>query len=142
MDDLVNDFGLRIRTALASDVDAVLAFWAQAAEGTSISDDRAGVARLIDRDPDALLLAVPGGGLGEPAAAGAPAAGPVIGSVLTLSPVNGGDSHRAAAVASTCVVVPASSPTARLAGSYTGSTRRFTCPGVPRPQCPALRGGC
>ncbi|MGY1456238.1 GNAT family N-acetyltransferase [Streptomyces sp. SS8] len=82
MDDLVNGSGLRIRTALASDVDAVLAFWARAAEGTSISDDRAGVARLIDRDPGALLLAVPGGDHGEPPAAGAPAAGPVIGSVI------------------------------------------------------------
>ncbi|MCG3039126.1 GNAT family N-acetyltransferase [Streptomyces sp. S1A] len=82
MDDLVNDSGLRIRTALASDIDAVLAFWARAAEGTSISDDRAGVARLIDRDPGALLLAVPGGDPGEPPAAGAPAAGPVVGSVI------------------------------------------------------------
>ncbi|MFP8887125.1 GNAT family N-acetyltransferase [Streptomyces mangrovi] len=82
MDDLVNSPGLRIRTALAPDIDAVLAFWARAAEGTSISDDHAGVARLIDRDPGALLLAVPGGDPGEPSAAGAPAAGPVIGSVI------------------------------------------------------------
>ncbi|MFF7384686.1 GNAT family N-acetyltransferase [Streptomyces griseoluteus] len=46
-----------IRHALPADIDAVLAFWSVAAEGTSISDDRAGVARLIDRDPEALLLA-------------------------------------------------------------------------------------
>ncbi|MEU6083717.1 GNAT family N-acetyltransferase [Streptomyces sp. NPDC047108] len=48
---------LRIRTATAEDLDAVLAFWAQAAEGKSISDSREGVARLIERDPGALLLA-------------------------------------------------------------------------------------
>jgi ribosomal protein S18 acetylase RimI-like enzyme len=35
----------------------VLAFWKVAAEGTSISDDEAGVERLIRRDPRALLLA-------------------------------------------------------------------------------------
>ncbi|MET7569352.1 GNAT family N-acetyltransferase [Streptomyces sp. NPDC005492] len=48
---------LHIRSAARSDIDAVLAFWREAAEGTSISDDRDGVARLIDRDPDALILA-------------------------------------------------------------------------------------
>ncbi|MGW4223104.1 GNAT family N-acetyltransferase [Streptomyces bauhiniae] len=46
-----------IRHATAADIDAVLAFWVEAAEGTSISDDHAGVARLIERDPEALLLA-------------------------------------------------------------------------------------
>ncbi|POX37761.1 GNAT family N-acetyltransferase [Streptomyces sp. Ru73] len=48
---------LRIRAALPAELDAVLAFWKLAAEGTSISDDRDGVARLVARDPDALLLA-------------------------------------------------------------------------------------
>jgi ribosomal protein S18 acetylase RimI-like enzyme len=48
---------LRIRPALADDLDAVLAFWKTAAEGTSISDDRSGVERLVARDPEALLLA-------------------------------------------------------------------------------------
>jgi ribosomal protein S18 acetylase RimI-like enzyme len=48
---------LHIRGAALSDIDAVLAFWSEAAEGTSISDDRDGVARLITRDPDALILA-------------------------------------------------------------------------------------
>ncbi|MFI8520193.1 GNAT family N-acetyltransferase [Streptomyces sp. NPDC085481] len=48
---------LRIRAAVAADLDAVLAFWRTAAEGTSISDDRAGVERLVERDPEALLLA-------------------------------------------------------------------------------------
>ncbi|MBD0743931.1 GNAT family N-acetyltransferase [Streptomyces sp. CBMA152] len=48
---------LRIRTAGPGDLDAVLAFWKTAAEGTSISDDRDGVARLVARDPQALILA-------------------------------------------------------------------------------------
>lgn len=56
---------LRIRVAGPDDLDAVLAFWKDAAEGTSISDDRAGVERLVARDPDALLLAeLVGGGAG------------------------------------------------------------------------------
>jgi ribosomal protein S18 acetylase RimI-like enzyme len=54
---------LRIRPAAPADLDAVLAFWRTAAEGTSISDDRAGVERLVDRDPDALILAERGGEL-------------------------------------------------------------------------------
>ncbi|MCX3063275.1 GNAT family N-acetyltransferase [Streptomyces beihaiensis] len=48
---------LRIRRATLSDIDAVLRFWHEAAEGTSISDDPDGVARLVTRDPNALLLA-------------------------------------------------------------------------------------
>ncbi|QDQ10188.1 GNAT family N-acetyltransferase [Streptomyces spectabilis] len=48
---------LRIRPAAPADLDAVLAFWKAAAEGTSISDDRSGVERLVARDPGALLLA-------------------------------------------------------------------------------------
>ncbi|MYR63140.1 GNAT family N-acetyltransferase, partial [Streptomyces sp. SID625] len=48
---------LRIRPATADDLSAVLDFWRTAAEGTSISDDRDGVARLVGRDPQALLLA-------------------------------------------------------------------------------------
>ncbi|MFD5728997.1 GNAT family N-acetyltransferase [Streptomyces sp. NBC_00523] len=48
---------LSIHPAAPSDIDAVLRFWRTAAEGTSISDDHDGVARLIDRDPGALLLA-------------------------------------------------------------------------------------
>ncbi|MEU1281446.1 GNAT family N-acetyltransferase [Streptomyces sp. NPDC005805] len=49
--------GPRIRTAVASDAEAVLAFWRTAAEGTSITDDLDGVTRLIARDPEALILA-------------------------------------------------------------------------------------
>ncbi|WAZ20084.1 GNAT family N-acetyltransferase [Streptomyces cinnabarinus] len=48
---------LRIRTAGPADLDTVLAFWKSAAEGTSISDDRDGVERLVARDPEALILA-------------------------------------------------------------------------------------
>ncbi|MEU4998076.1 GNAT family N-acetyltransferase [Streptomyces sp. NPDC021622] len=48
---------LHIRCATPSDIDTVLRFWREAAEGTSISDDRAGVARLVERDPEALLIA-------------------------------------------------------------------------------------
>ncbi|MFJ6938564.1 GNAT family N-acetyltransferase [Streptomyces sp. NPDC101132] len=48
---------LHIRPAGAGDLAAVLAFWASSAEGTSISDDIAGVTRLVERDPGALLLA-------------------------------------------------------------------------------------
>ncbi|MET9562996.1 MULTISPECIES: GNAT family N-acetyltransferase [Streptomyces] len=48
---------LRIRAAVPGDLDAVLAFWRTAAEGTSISDDRDGVERLVGRDPEALILA-------------------------------------------------------------------------------------
>ncbi|MFF6996557.1 GNAT family N-acetyltransferase [Streptomyces sp. NPDC008313] len=49
---------LRIRAATPADLDDVLTFWKLAAEGTSISDDRDGVGRLITRDPGALILAV------------------------------------------------------------------------------------
>ncbi|WP_432094508.1 GNAT family N-acetyltransferase [Streptomyces sp. bgisy100] len=48
---------LRIRPAALPDLGPVLAFWKEAAEGTSISDDPGGLARLIDRDPASLLLA-------------------------------------------------------------------------------------
>ncbi|MEU2838402.1 GNAT family N-acetyltransferase [Streptomyces sp. NPDC007076] len=48
---------LHIRCADLADIDAVLRFWREAAEGTSISDDHDGVTRLISRDPGALLLA-------------------------------------------------------------------------------------
>ncbi|MFH9887062.1 GNAT family N-acetyltransferase [Streptomyces luteogriseus] len=48
---------LHIRCATLSDIDAVLRFWRDAAEGTSISDDHDGVTRLLARDPEALLLA-------------------------------------------------------------------------------------
>lgn len=51
---------LDLRGARLDEADAVLAFWATAAEGKSVSDDRAGVLGLVTRDPDALLLALDG----------------------------------------------------------------------------------
>ncbi|MET9696681.1 GNAT family N-acetyltransferase [Streptomyces sp. NPDC006529] len=48
---------LRIRTAGAAEAEDVLSFWKVAAEGTSVTDDVDGVTRLIERDPDALILA-------------------------------------------------------------------------------------
>ncbi|MFJ4688491.1 GNAT family N-acetyltransferase [Streptomyces sp. NPDC091377] len=48
---------LGTRPATPTDLDSVLAFWKTAAEGTSISDDREGVERLVARDPEALILA-------------------------------------------------------------------------------------
>ncbi|MET9926141.1 MULTISPECIES: GNAT family N-acetyltransferase [unclassified Streptomyces] len=48
---------LSLRPATSADLDQVLAFWKVAAEGTSISDDGDGVARLVERDPEALILA-------------------------------------------------------------------------------------
>jgi ribosomal protein S18 acetylase RimI-like enzyme len=54
---------LHIRAAAPEDLDTVLAFWKAAAEGTSISDDRGGVERLVERDPEALILAELDGGL-------------------------------------------------------------------------------
>ncbi|MEW1638547.1 GNAT family N-acetyltransferase [Streptomyces sp. NPDC093801] len=48
---------IETRSATVADAANVLAFWKEAAEGTSITDDLAGVTRLIARDPDALILA-------------------------------------------------------------------------------------
>ncbi len=62
---------LAIRAATSADLDRVLEFWNEAAEGTSISDDRPGLDMLLDRDPGALLLAECGG----PAPAGTVIAG-------------------------------------------------------------------
>jgi ribosomal protein S18 acetylase RimI-like enzyme len=67
-DDDMND--LVIRTAGPGDLDAVLAFWRTAAEGTSISDDRDGVGRLLARDPEALILAEHAGELAGTVIAG------------------------------------------------------------------------
>ncbi|WP_418955800.1 GNAT family N-acetyltransferase [Streptomyces tritici] len=60
MSDLVQ---VHLRPAVPDDLDAVLAFWREAAEGTSITDDRDGVARLVARDPEALILAERAGAL-------------------------------------------------------------------------------
>ena len=47
-----------IRTATIADIAAVLALWREAEAEESVTDDEAGIAGLIARDPDALLLAV------------------------------------------------------------------------------------
>ncbi|MFC9700999.1 GNAT family N-acetyltransferase [Streptomyces sp. NPDC056943] len=52
---------LQIRAALPDEAEAVLAFWKESAEGTSISDDVHGVTRLVERDPEALILALADG---------------------------------------------------------------------------------
>ncbi|WP_405852098.1 GNAT family N-acetyltransferase [Streptomyces sp. NBC_00090] len=52
---------LQIRAATPDEAEAVLAFWKESAEGTSISDDARGVTRLVERDPDALILALADG---------------------------------------------------------------------------------
>ncbi|MGW2049764.1 GNAT family N-acetyltransferase [Streptomyces sp. NPDC001858] len=67
---------LRIRAATPDDLDTVLAFWKTAAEGTSISDDRGGVERLVARDPEALILAEHFG------AHGSGAGGELVGTVI------------------------------------------------------------
>ncbi|GHH71815.1 N-acetyltransferase [Kitasatospora indigofera] len=48
---------LIIRTARLDEVPDLLEFWARAAEGTSITDDADGLARLLARDPEALIVA-------------------------------------------------------------------------------------
>ncbi|MEV5683241.1 GNAT family N-acetyltransferase [Streptomyces sp. NPDC052164] len=61
---------LSIRIATPADLDGILAFWKVAAEGTSISDDREGVARLVERDPESLILAERDGALAGTVIAG------------------------------------------------------------------------
>lgn len=51
---------LALRSAVADDIDALLAFWQASAEGTDRADDRPSVERLLERDPGAVLLAVEG----------------------------------------------------------------------------------
>lgn len=52
--------GVKLRHAVAADIDAVLAFWKASAEDTNREDDRVAVERLLARDPEALILAVAG----------------------------------------------------------------------------------
>ena len=52
---------LQIRAARPDEAEAVLAFWKESAEGTSVSDDVHGVTLLIERDPEALVLALADG---------------------------------------------------------------------------------
>src|SRR5690349_21003112 len=48
------------RAAVDADIEAILDFWRSSAEDTDRNDDRPSLARLLHRDPDALLLAVVG----------------------------------------------------------------------------------
>ncbi|GII79618.1 N-acetyltransferase [Sphaerisporangium rufum] len=48
---------VRVRAGTAGDVEEVLAFWRHAAEGTDRKDSAAAVYRLVERDPEALMLA-------------------------------------------------------------------------------------
>ena len=49
---------MKIRSATHGDIDAVLAFWRVATTVESSTDDSSGVAALLDRDAEALMLAV------------------------------------------------------------------------------------
>ncbi|MEU8385985.1 GNAT family N-acetyltransferase [Streptosporangium sp. NPDC048865] len=52
---------VNIRYGRIEDVEALLAFWLVAAEGTDRRDDPAKVVALIERDPEAVLIAEVGG---------------------------------------------------------------------------------
>ncbi|WSA17916.1 hypothetical protein OHB15_01160 [Streptosporangium subroseum] len=49
--------GISVRNGRLEDVGALLAFWIEAAEGTGRRDDPAKVVALIERDPEAVLIA-------------------------------------------------------------------------------------
>jgi ribosomal protein S18 acetylase RimI-like enzyme len=61
---------ITVRTADPAEIPDLLAFWARAAEGTSITDDPGGVARLLERDPRALIVAELDGALAGTVIAG------------------------------------------------------------------------
>ncbi|OUC85957.1 GNAT family N-acetyltransferase [Streptosporangium minutum] len=48
---------ITVRNGRLADVDALLSFWIEAAEGTDRHDDPAKVVALIERDPEAVLIA-------------------------------------------------------------------------------------
>lgn len=50
-----------LRLATTADIDAVLGSWRESAEGTNSADSPAAVRGLLDRDPEALILAVESG---------------------------------------------------------------------------------
>jgi ribosomal protein S18 acetylase RimI-like enzyme len=52
---------ITVRNGRLADVDALLSFWIEAAEGTDRHDDPAKVVALIERDPEAVLIAEIGG---------------------------------------------------------------------------------
>ncbi|GHF65857.1 N-acetyltransferase [Kitasatospora xanthocidica] len=50
---------IALRPATPDEIPALLALWARAAKGASITDDEAGVAALLARDPQCLIVATP-----------------------------------------------------------------------------------
>ncbi|ACZ91541.1 acetyltransferase YpeA [Streptosporangium roseum] len=52
---------ITVRNGRLADVDALLSFWIEAAEGTDRHDDPAKVVALVERDPEAVLIAEIGG---------------------------------------------------------------------------------
>jgi ribosomal protein S18 acetylase RimI-like enzyme len=48
---------MKIRAGRLDDAGPLLAFWAAAAHGRSVSDDLAGVTRLLRHDPESVLVA-------------------------------------------------------------------------------------
>ncbi|GAA0435294.1 GNAT family N-acetyltransferase [Acrocarpospora corrugata] len=57
----MEDSELVIRSGAVADLPAILEFWVEAAEGTDRRDDPNKVVALIERDPEALLIAEIGG---------------------------------------------------------------------------------
>ncbi|MGN9785870.1 GNAT family N-acetyltransferase [Nonomuraea sp. ZG12] len=70
----MNAPGISIRAGGLDDVDRILDFWLQAAEGTDRRDSPTKVTALLHRDPGALLLAE----LGEPSTTGGELVGTLI----------------------------------------------------------------
>ncbi|ETK34361.1 GNAT family N-acetyltransferase [Microbispora sp. ATCC PTA-5024] len=53
----MSDTGVRIRAGRLDEIEAVLEFWLLAAENTDRHDSAEGVRRLMERDPEALMVA-------------------------------------------------------------------------------------
>lgn len=53
----MGEFGVKVRSGTVADVEAVLDFWLFAAEGTDRRDSAGKVLALIERDPEALMIA-------------------------------------------------------------------------------------
>jgi len=52
---------MKIRAGRLDDAERLLAFWSASAHGRSVSDDLAGVTRLLRHDPESVLIAESGG---------------------------------------------------------------------------------
>jgi ribosomal protein S18 acetylase RimI-like enzyme len=53
----MSDFGVTVRQGCGDDVEGLLAFWRDSAEGVSITDDQVSVRRLLERDAASVLIA-------------------------------------------------------------------------------------